>query len=428
MSRTRLVIGCLAAVALGTSCAAAAEQPQDAGPAVEVKKLFQAGWERTQESRRQAEQQYERLGRLAPADSRIPYAYALVQLRQYRYAEAAKLLDQSLRRDKSNLAAGKLRIWLAVLTKQYNQALVQMRGLAELLGDKDAAADPRRADDLPAFLGRICGYLAGPVRPQVSQPALTACQGRILARLASPEKTAFEQARQHVLDQFSGAAEAVELSATEAQLLAAKRKDRVLDELDRKLQQAEAQAAEQRARAAKRQEQLKYEIENLTAEAEKINNTRAQLQNHLITLREEFDILSVRIEQLLVQAEAEQQGERRQRLLDEAARQRTERRRILARMAEMERRLADLLATGAKVQNQRNVLAVEMQKLSRDAAQARAALERLRAERDKAAGESIAGDTPGVRDQKRRAAALTTYVPLPLLLEDEMKRLLESFQ
>jgi len=428
MLRTRLVIGCLAAVALGTSCAAAAEQPQGAGLAVEVKKLFQLGWDRTQESRRQAAEQYDRLDRLAPADSRIPYAYALVQLRQYRYAEAARLLDQSLRRDKNNLAAKKLQIWLAVLTKQYNQALVQMRGLAELLGGKDAAAGLRRADDLPAFLGRISGYLAGPVRPQVSQPALTACQGRIVARLATPEKTAFEQARRHVLDQFSGAAEAVELSATEAQLLAAQRKDHVLEELDRKLQQAEAQIAEQRARAAKRQEQLKYEIEKLTAESENINNTRAQLQSHLITLREEFDILSVRIQQLLIQAEAEQQGERRQRLLDEAARQRTERRRILPRMAELERRLADLLAAGVKMLDQRNMLAGEMQKLSRDVAQAHAALERVRAQRDNAAGESIAGDTPGVRDQKRRAAALTTYVPLPLLLEDEMKRLLESFQ
>ena len=56
----------------------------------------------------------------------------------------------------------------------------------------------------------------------------------------------------------------------------------------------------------------------------------------------------------------------------------------------------------------------------------RRTLDRTHKDAARLGGKSITGNTPLVRDQKRKAAAFSTYVPLPVSLEEERDRVLEA--
>ena len=75
----------------------------------------------------------------------------------------------------------------------------------------------------------------------------------------------------------------------------------------------------------------------------------------------------------------------------------------------------------------RQEIQVRYQQESGRADQLRGSLDRIRKDKGRVQNQSVSGNTPQVRDQKKRSVSLTTYVPLPLSLDAERDRLLESF-
>ena len=99
----------------------------------EVAKLFELGWEPSLQAQVAAKEQAFKLVEMAPDDSRIAYAYALVQIRQRKYPDADRLLDRVLVKEKENLYAWRTNIWLSMLQKQYANALLGMERVSVLL-------------------------------------------------------------------------------------------------------------------------------------------------------------------------------------------------------------------------------------------------------------------------------------------------------
>ncbi|MGD0783803.1 MAG: hypothetical protein ABSA30_13185, partial [Candidatus Aminicenantales bacterium] len=212
----RPIVVMLGMVGAGLSVAAMA-QSTDRPLGARVERLLEKGWPRTVDARVEAQRRYDRLAPLAAAEPRIPYAYALIEVRQYRYAEAISLLDQVIRADPGNLSARELRIWLGILLKDYGRAMVEMPQLAERLPAEKAGPDAQaQALDLAGQLGRMCGFLEGPVEGHVDQTARAACVERLFSQLGEARRTAFETGRKAVLRQFVALGEETEMTATAA--------------------------------------------------------------------------------------------------------------------------------------------------------------------------------------------------------------------
>jgi hypothetical protein len=99
----------LAVLMSGWLCGAEAELKD------EVAKLFAAGWQPSLKARAACSDQFARLEKMAPADRRIPYAYALVHIRQRSYPYAAKPLCEVRGKEPKNAHAGRGKIWTQMI-------------------------------------------------------------------------------------------------------------------------------------------------------------------------------------------------------------------------------------------------------------------------------------------------------------------------
>jgi len=429
MRKAKLVMAFVICPAVALSFDAAVAQTAQHNLGEEVRELFQTGWNRTKAGREGAQRQYEELRRLAPGDLRIKYAYALVQLRQNRYREAVELFDQVLDADKRHLGARNAQIWLSVLTKQFPRAMQQMQQAAELLPGEDVATEaeePYRR--FAVFLGRVFGYLDGPVKEQVSEAAREDCRRQIMAQLTTTRRAAFEAARKSVVAEFSGAAEQAEISATEAEMEAARRKDRAIEELNARENEMVAAAAAEQQRLAQLKEKAEYEIRDLQDEDRKLAGEIHRIEVNAIGVRRELSIFEGRINELFSRAEEEEDPGRKQRLLDSAARWRIDRNRALAVLREMESHHFAVNRQRGSLLQRRQQIEMQLRREAGGVEKLHGTLKRVRGERERVSGERISGDTAGVRDQQRRSTALTTYIPTPFSLETEMKRVLALFQ
>ena len=131
---------------------------------------------------------------------------------------------------------------------------------------------------------------------------------------------------------------------------------------------------------------------------------------------------------MLEQAEKEQDPLKKQPFLDAAARWQLNRNQVLAVVADRERRHVAIDQQRAALLQRRAVAERRLQQAGSRIAQFEKNVQKLQAERTRAMGKPVTGQTAGVRHQRRRSTALTTYVSMPVSLEAEAKRVLAWFQ
>jgi hypothetical protein len=395
----------------------------------QVEQFLETGWTRSVKTREAAEAQYLQLQRQAAGDWRIPYAYALVQLRQLRYPDALRLLDEVLTIDKKNLAAQKLRVWVRVLMKDYGKALAAIEQLAELLPADEAAGDAETPYlEIAALLGRIAGFLEGPVKAGVDPSAEAATMEKVYSRLTTNRKAAFASGRKAVLQQFSAVGEETDLTAAAAKEAAEKQKGRILEDLEQKGQQLAAKAEAEKARLDDLKDQLTYQADKIKADEQKLLPDMQRVEGQAVALQRDLRAINDRLVRLQDLANREKNPDQQQRYLNDAAEWQIQRNHRMASLRELERRAAELNGQRVQLQQQRRDLESRWQREVGRGEKLRGTLDRVRTEKNKVQGKSVTGVTSQVLDQKRRAVALSAYVPLPISLEDEKTRLLETFQ
>jgi hypothetical protein len=395
----------------------------------QIEQLLEGGWPRSLKARGEAQQQYQKLERQSQSDARIPYAYALVQLRQLRYADAARLIDQVVKADKQNLAAGKLKIWLAVITKEYDKALLEMPRVAALLPADEAADDAETPNlEVARFLGRIMGYLEGPAKEGMEQAARNEAVRETTARLTTRRKAAFENARKAVLQQFTAMGEEAEVTSAEAKQKAEKQKERMIGDLQRKTDELAAKAEADQARLEELKQTLTYEADKIDSDDRQLLPLAQQAEAQAIAMRRDLRVIDDRIAGLYDLANREKDPNQRQLYLNDAAGWQLRRNERAVAARDADRRLAEIHAQRVQLQQKRRDLDARWQRESGRAEKLHGTLKRTLTDKDKLEKQSVSGNTSQVSDQKRRSVALTTYVPLPVSLEEERTRLLETFK
>lgn len=421
----------VALLVLAAGAAPGAVMAQGSAPALrrQVEQLLETGWPRSVQARADAQRCYDRLAPEVSSDWRIPYAYALVQIRQYRYPEAIRLLDEVLAADARNLAAWKLRIWLSVLTKDYGKAMLQMPQLAERFPKSAAAGDAEAPFlELSAFFGRICGFMEGPVQSSVNQTARASCVERVYSGLTIERRSAFENGRKAVLNQFAAMGEETELTAAAAKETNEKIRKHVLEDLQQKSEELGAKADADRARLEELKKSLNYEADKIATAEQGITPQLQGLDSQSVAVRQDIRAIDSRIFQLYDLAGREKDPDKKQPYLNDAAQWQLQRNQRLAVLRDFERRGVELNSQLRSLQRQRRDLERQWQRESGRVEKLQGTLKRVRSEKDKLEGQPADGKSSQVSDQKRLAVAFSAYVPLPISLDEEKARLLGLFR
>jgi len=392
---------------------------------VELSRLLDVGWSSSPAARKAADQQYDRLRSVAAGNLRADYAYLLVLLKQRRYPDAEKVLDRLLAADPDNLAFLQIAIRTAVLNKNHAAALPLLEKLAAALpaeGENDTAAKMA-----VGFMGRIAGYLAGPVEAHVSQPLLAAAEKRVRANLTDTRRELFDTERKAVLDRYAELTDERALTQQISEQQDAKMRQEMEQELSRRREAYAKEAAE----LEKQKQTLADEYQKRQSELEQdrlpYEEQLARLDRQAAGPRREIIILDAEIARLAVEADQRRNRDIRPQILAD-----------IARLEVLRRRYAleyDALAREAAVVRSR-LAAVEQQQIAaRSAAQAQALaidkrIQDLR-KSDTAAAAQITRlkrpqsvSSPRIRALHVRAQALSEYDDFPL--EQAKQQLLDG--
>lgn len=420
-----IVVGAAIAGLLAATRPVSAAQSVAAEPPAGVGRLFEVGWQRSVQAARAAQDEYDRLKARYPADQRIDFAFALVQLQQLRYSDAAAALSKVLAADKGHLAAWKLKAWTSAITKDFDAALVEMKQIAALIARQGASlVEETAAADAAAFLGGLCGYFEGPGAAQVNATLLSNTRRDIVKQLDTAQAASFEQARAEVLKQFREANETSQQSRTAAEEAAAAEKERQLAQLAGQIESAEQAVSVAQSRHDQVQSEVNGELKEIRAQQQTLTADRRRAELDGAAVRREITAIDLRIAELLRLADTEKDPILSQRYRNEAVRWRISRDGYVVRLAELERSAAALAAESQSLARQADAAQGRLQQQVKALAAAQQTALRLRQQAGRLSGQRISGGTAQVLDLERRRGALTNYVPLPVSLEEEKRLLL----
>ncbi|WP_254510905.1 hypothetical protein [Anatilimnocola floriformis] len=266
-------------------------------------KMLEVGWSVTPTARAAADAQYIELQATSAGDVRLLTASSLVLLQQRRYEEAGKRLDELLAVDDDNILALRAKTWLATTMKSYGSAIVTAEKLRAALPKEttqDAAAEAMAQDQI-AFLGRLCGYLAGPAGDSIDQNERKQLERTVLIGLSDARKEVFEQARDGVTQKFFEMTDTkvdeekknVETRKTEA--------DQTLQDVETARREIESRANDLESNATRVQKEWNDEIvaiekldQPLVAELARLQARKDIVRNDLASYQIQIDNLSAR--------------------------------------------------------------------------------------------------------------------------------------
>jgi DNA repair exonuclease SbcCD ATPase subunit len=403
----------------------------DAAARDAIAKLLEVGWSVTPQARAAADEQYDELARVAPGDRRALAASLLVMLQQRRFDAALERAEALLAKDAADLTALRAKVWISTLLKNYEGAMLAADQLSRQIAARPATTEEEQAahDELFVFLGRIYGYLGGPVADAVSQDQRKAAEKEILGRIVETRRALFEEARDGVVGKFVAMTGERDDERVKAAAAADAAKDKTLAELEEERQKIDDRTRELEDRQNKLKSELRDELAEIAKEDRPLVQELARLEARAGSLNRELAALDIQIGQLRAEAQRERNETVRFQLLREA-----DRLVLFARRTEGDLLGVNRLADG--VQGQRAGLAARQRKAQSSTADQLKRIEQelgglaKRDRRNDAIEKRAARPASGVTSKSRalaaQAAALTTYDQFPL--EAAKAQLLKSLK
>ncbi len=165
MRRCNFKIGMFAMLGLALAAKSfAADHIESVAPAAPAAKstaeLLQMGWKPSAEKYSQAQELFQQARQAAPGDVRVPFAMALVAMKNIKLDEAAKYIDDALPNDKTNFPIRRVEFWIDLQRKDREAQKSDLRKLASLLAADRASADRDAYQETARWLGSVMGYYA----------------------------------------------------------------------------------------------------------------------------------------------------------------------------------------------------------------------------------------------------------------------------
>jgi hypothetical protein len=407
-------------------------------PFVQVSALFQAGWKPSSKGLEQSQALYRELRRNDQVDPRVSYAFALVQMRNLKYDEARRLLDEVLAARPGDMAARRTKVWVLTITQGYAAALVEMEKLAKNIAAENRAVEKQSTQQSPPapeanessaaeFLGRVMGFIDGPAARGVAEHVRADYRKRLVATLSTADRQLFEQAYNTVQKRFAELSLDREQTQADAKADQQKRQEQVQKELERDRAAVAQQKSSLQARSEKLADNVKQEVADLDGQARPLVTRQTRLEAQGAAITREMAGLEVEIARLLElsdisedNTEAFELRAAAQRLSVALGRYNVDLRAINAELATLAAQRVQLAARRqAAIERNR----AETDQVERRLSDLRTADRRISTE-EKKANQPFGGNTAAVVAMAAKARAFTTYEPFPF--EEERARLLQS--
>lgn len=229
-----------------------ADEQQDA-----LVKLLEVGWGKTPPIRVAGDLQADELFEIAGRQPVPLYAYSLVLMKQGRYADAGKVLDEILKKETKNLEAWRAKAWLTAVLKNYGGSMAAAEKLSLLIPKTEAASNEEedRQREFIAFLGRLYGFLGGPAQASLSVDERKASEKKISERLTEDRRVVFEEARDGVLQRY------LELTGAKQD-----EKEKAKEKADADREKTLREIAEQRGESKDRIKELEEQVDKAKKE------------------------------------------------------------------------------------------------------------------------------------------------------------------
>ena len=392
-------------------------QPKDALHP-QVAKLLEIGWGESFRVLKPSGEAFDEAKRLAPADARVPFAFALVNIKHRKYDDAKKLLEEAIRLDEKYLAARKASIWVEMLLKRYEAALVEIEQLAAFLPTEAADRAADTADvALAQFIGRLFGFLEGPAKTSVKEDVAAAVKARVLARISPAMRRELAAGGQRVADQFAELYLTREQTKEDAQAAEAKSQQREANRLAEDRKDVAEDKAALTDQVAKTREELDRLLSDLEKKLEPLDREYSRLSARAATVRDRILDYDREIGRYVALLDVTDEPAIRLRYQIEIDRLDAIQARYVADYRVLERQAAAVGAQRGAILSQRDATLArynaEAKRLGKEGVKLRRDEQRIA--RDEQRNERPpSGNTPKVRLLSRKAFAFTTYEPFPL--------------
>ncbi len=241
-----------------------------------VKFWLDQTWEKNLNNRTQSVELY----KLVPVESPTVFlAYAMNRFRHNRVREAGDALDAALSIAPNNLDARLLSIWVKTVRDQYDSAMTSIAAFAKTIQTRDLP--PAKLDNTYRRIGRLLGYLQGPVGDQVNQEILREAIGELSVGLAQRHQELIRQEINAVItdyeERLKHLGQKVDQSVKEKDV--AKEADRKLINQQNTLLQSQDQKIQDQQTKVRDEGQLK--IDQAIAKIQPLQSELASLESEI---------------------------------------------------------------------------------------------------------------------------------------------------
>jgi hypothetical protein len=396
-----------------------------------IAKLLTVGWAATPKARAAADAQYDEVRRLAGATPAALEASLLVLLQQRRFDEAARRADELLAKSPTDLTAQRAKIWIVTVGKNYSAAMLAADKLSQQLANDPPRAEDEQAihDELHSFLGRIFGFLGGPIADNVNQDERKASERRIVDRITETRRIKFEQARDGVVAKFLDLTGDQDEERQRVIDQTATAREKTLKELESEKEAIAGRVKELDGRKDKLQSELRDELAEIAKDDQPLVQELARLDARARALNRDLLGYESEIGRLQSLVAGEKDPNRRFQLQLEIDRLSLAASRLESDLLSV-RRLADgvgaqraaLLARQRKAQSAADEQADRIDKETSNLAKR----DRVNDAIEKRVNKPASGTTSKTRALAAQATALSTYDQFPL--EAARQKLLESLR
>jgi len=251
-----------------------------------AKTLLEKGWAKTAAAR-EAVDQPELDEAPLKDDAFLLAARWLVLLHQNRFDDGLTVVDKFLETQPSHLVSLRAKTWANTVKRDYRQAMVAADQLSQAAsraaGNGGQAANPAVDAELE-FLGRMVGFLEGPMEKNADQVVRQKLEARVLERCDEHAKKVFNDAKNGVLDHYkelvAEAAAAKGDTDQSTQVL----KEQKLGELSDKAAKLSVEANKLEDQTTKLQEDFKNRLAELDRQQAPLMQRQMFLQGQITTL------------------------------------------------------------------------------------------------------------------------------------------------
>ncbi|EAQ77770.1 hypothetical protein [Blastopirellula marina] len=386
-----------------------------------VTQVLEEGWAIGPDSLATARQAHAAFVGSTADQAALDTAFGLVLIKHHKYEEATALFESLTTSREENQVAWRALIWLEVLQKKPELALMKVDHMTNSIPPDEADDESEEETRATArFLGRIFAYLDGPAEADVSQGVRKLVRRKVDRLMVGARAADFKTNYDEVLREFEKLTDKGDQArdqAVEDQTMAKEQEKQSLADLRKRL---EIDQAETQDRLDTLRSELTKELDEFNRMEAPLNDAISRLEVQLSIVRRELLNLTDDLNRL--QADYDQTKDPRQR-----DRLRRDMARTENLLGQYERDNQVILGEGNRLTQRRDALRASRAEMTRrfeseikETQDLKANLTRRerRTELDeKRIGRPATGNTPQVRVMSAKATSLRTYFDFPLELE-----------